>query len=144
MTVASNPGSQGPGAKQPAHALQKLANTQVHSSCYVLICHWLKHARSTPGFEVPSMISCISSPLLAGCLVLLFSSPAYLHELHKQLTDLTHGSEFQPGQVLEVHCCKDNSFFGSALRWGWKEYRRKASTGQNATHFPTSFYLFSN
>lgn len=147
MTVASNAGSLGPGKKQLATSILTSEAGQHSSSqlflCFTLNHHWLKHARSIPGFGVSSMTSCTLSALFAGCLLLLFWSPTYLHELHKQPMYLTHSSEFQSGQELEVHCWKENSFFGSALRWGLKGYRRRASTGQNAMHFPTtSFYLF--
>jgi len=147
MTAASIPGSLGPEAKQLAASTLPSEAGQHSSSqlflCFTLNHRWLKHARSIPGFRVPSATGCTLSALFAGCLQLLFRGPTDLQELHKQPTYLTHSSEFPLGQVLEVHCCKDNSFFGSALRWGRKGYRRRASTGQNAMHFPTrSLYLF--
>lgn len=144
MTVASNPGTVGPEARQAAGSTLTSEASQ-HSSLQLCVCftlnhHCLRDARSTCGSGVRSVTSCTFSTLSAVC----SSRPACLCKVHTQPTYPTHNSEFQSGQGLEVHCCKDNSFFGFALRWGQKGYRRRASTGQKAICFPTtSFYLLS-
>lgn len=146
MTVVSAAGSSGPEARRAAASTLASEGSQHSSSqlflCFTLNHHWLKPARSISHFGVSSMTNCTCAGC-AGCSLLPLLNPNYLHELQKQPTHLAHSSESHSGQVLEIYCCKDNSFFGSALRWGRKGYRRRASAGQNAMHFPTkSFYLF--
>lgn len=75
-----------------------------------------KSARSIAAFGVSSMTNCLCSAVYAGCSQLLLPSPGCVHEPHKQPTHLTHSSEFHSRQVLEIHCCEDNSFFGSVFR----------------------------
>lgn len=144
LKAAGNPGSLGPEARQAA-ASTLISQASQHTNlqlflCFTLKYHCLKDARPMCGCGALPMSSCTFSTPNAAC----SSSPASLCKAHTQPTYPTHSSEFQSGQGLEVHCCKDSSFFGFALRWGQKEHRRRASTGQKAICFPTTrFYLFS-
>lgn len=137
-------GIPGPRSRAPAASMLTSAAQRTASQLLLHLTFNLrqqKPARSIAAFGVSSMTNCSCSVVCAGCSQLLLPSPDYLHEPHKQPTHLTHSSEFHSRQVSEIHCCEDNSFFGSVFRWGRKGYRRRASTGQNAVHFHTiSFY----
>lgn len=56
------------------------------------------------------MTSCIVSAVFAGCLLLLFWSPPYLHELHKQPTYLTHVLNFSQGKYWKLTAAKTTPF----------------------------------
>lgn len=108
--VIQDPWVQKQSRQQPAHSLQRQANTQVCSCllCFTLNHHCLKGARSMCGCGVPSMTSCTFSTLAAGC----SSSPAALSKAHTQPTYPTHSSEFQSGQGLKFTAAKTTPFLG--------------------------------
>lgn len=103
-----------PGSRSKA-ASTLTSEAGQHSSSQLFLCftlnhHWLKHARPIPGFGASSMTSCIVSAVFAGCSLLLFWSPPYLHELHKQPTYLTHVLNFSQGKYWKLTAATTTPF----------------------------------